>query len=50
MKDRILLTNPGEIAYIAKLIENDVRVLEINLEQRQKFLSKFKDRGVKNAK
>jgi len=50
MKDRLLLTDPGEIAYLAQLVERDVRGIEINLEQKQKFLSKLKDRGVRDEK
>ena len=43
MKDRITLTNPGEILFVANLIESHIKQIESNLESKQKFLRKFKD-------
>jgi len=50
MKDKVSLNNPMEIMYVAQLIERDIAQIEITLKQRQEFLQKFKDRGVKNTK
>ncbi len=50
MKDRVTLTNPAEILYIAQLIERDIQQIETHLKSRQEMLEKFKDRGVKNTK
>ena len=43
MKDKITLTDPTEILYIATLIGNHIKQIEMDLERRQKFLRKFKD-------
>jgi len=43
LKDKITLTNPAEILYIATLIGNHIKQIEMDLETRQKFLRKFKD-------
>lgn len=43
MKDKITLTNPSEILYVANLISNHIKQIEMDLETRQKFLRKFKD-------
>lgn len=47
MKDRITLTNPNEIQYVAQLIERDIAQIENTLKQRQEFLRKFKDKEEK---
>ena len=50
MKDRVTITSPIEIQYLANLIEANITQIEVTLKQRQEFLMKFKDRGVKNTK
>ena len=43
MKDKITLTDRGEILYVATLISNHIKQIESDLETRQKLLRKFKD-------
>lgn len=43
MKDKITLTDRGEIIYIAGLVEQNIKNLEGELASKQKFLRKFKD-------
>lgn len=38
---KITITDPQEIIYISNLIKNDVKILETNLQARQKILKKY---------
>jgi len=43
MKDKIILNGADEIQYVTNLIEANIKLLEITLASKQKFLRKFKD-------
>ena len=47
MKDKVVLNDLPEINYIRGLIERDIKMIEMNLEAKQKLLQRFNDKSGK---